>query len=213
MRYNVLQHKHSAYVQNHLQQTVEEWLLGMSWSLFFFCEEIELSGWTRKGSWMHQLWCGEQRTHVLWSYKQTLKDNSHFSHFLNANICPAAEFYKSLHNISRITKERANQAEWLQMENKRRHRIFQAPSGCLSEGLLKCLLKRWFVCGSATMRPCQRVICWSCHMWNGPMKGGSAYTCGAPKPHPKQIKKTHVNTCSKPQMVLVFFLYHPKGNW
>ena len=55
---------------------------------FFFLEEMELLGWTRSGSWIHWLWCGEQRTHVLWSYKHALKDNSHFSHFLSSNICP-----------------------------------------------------------------------------------------------------------------------------
>lgn len=136
---------------------MEEWLLWMSWRAFFD-EEIEPSVWTTKGHWMHQLWCGEKRADVLWSYKQTLKDNSHSSLFTSANICPAAKFYKSLHNISRITKERGNQAKWLQMENKRRHKIFQAPSACLFEHLLKCPLKLWFVCGCAVMWPCQEVI-------------------------------------------------------
>lgn len=152
----------------------------------FVVEEIELLEWTRKGNWMHWLWCGELRTHVSWSYKQTLKDNSYFSHFLSSNICPATKFYKSLHNISRITKERANQAEWLQMENKRRHKIFQAPSGCLFERLLKCLLKRWFVCGSAMMWPCQHVSGSSA----GPVTcervpwKRSVYTCGTQKTPP-----------------------------
>lgn len=135
---------------------MEEWLLWMSWRAFFD-EEIELSERSTKGYWMHQPWCEEKRDDVLWSHKQTLKDNSHSSLFTSANICPAAEFYKSLHNISRITKERANQAKWLQMENKRRHQIFQAPSACLSECLLKCPLKQWFVCRSAMMWPSQEV--------------------------------------------------------
>lgn len=60
--------------------------------LWCFHEEIELSEWTRKGYWIHRLWCGELRTHVLWLYKQTLKDNSHFSHFLSSNICADARF-------------------------------------------------------------------------------------------------------------------------
>lgn len=49
---------------------------------YSFREEIELSDRTRKGYWIHWLWCGELRTDVLRLYKQTLKDNSRFSHFL-----------------------------------------------------------------------------------------------------------------------------------
>lgn len=104
----------------------------LEFSFFFFSllhAEIKLSEWTRKRYRMLWLWCGEQRTHVSGSYKQTLKDNSHFSHLLSSNICapPPLNFYKFSHNISRVANERANQAEWLQLENKRRAQDFPGP--------------------------------------------------------------------------------------
>lgn len=99
------------------------------------------------------------------------------------------------------------------MENKRRHKIFQAPSGCLSERLLKCLLKRWFVCGSATMWPCQHVSrssAWPVTCESVPWKG-FVYTCGAWQLHPKATHKKNIckhilnpsHTCSSSSFFII----------
>lgn len=110
----------------------------------------------------------------------------HISH-LSLNL------YKSLHNISRITKERVNQARMIcRWRIKRGLRFFQTPSACLSECLLKCPLKRWFVCWCAAVWPCQRVSGSSagpCHMWNGPVKRVLRTPVRPQSPLPKQIKK------------------------
>lgn len=63
------------------------------------------------------------------------------------------------------------------------------------------------------MWSCQRVFCWSCHMLKPSHKNWvCVHLWSWPAP-----AHTHVNMCRNPHththMVLIFLLYHPKGNW
>lgn len=58
--------------------------------------------------------------------------------------------------------------------------FFQRPSARRLAPLLKCPLKRWFVCWSGELWPCRQVIYWALSHVKRSCKTGPAYTCDAP---------------------------------
>lgn len=130
-----------------------------------------------------------------------------FHRCTNPNSCPAAEssgksFARRFTHGARGERGRANQAPMIcRWRIKTRARdFFQTPSARRPEPLLKCPLKRWFVCWSGALWPCQQVICWALSHVKRSCKTAPGYTCDGPwqstpaaSTLTKQIKKTHAN--------------------
>lgn len=147
---------------------MEDWLPELSWRIFLLEKKSSENELERDIECINMN--VENRVDVLWSYKQTLKDNSHFSHFTGANIC-LSKLYKSLPDISCITKDRANQVEWLQMENKKAAQDFPG-SICLPFWASLKVSFKTVICLWVHKR-CDHLSRSSAglgHKWNSPMK-------------------------------------------